>query len=443
MKTIFTLLISITLLNASPAFANTTYTVNSNETWAAAGIPSSCIGCTINIGAGYTLTLAATETCMNCVFNGGTLSLNTGVTFNIKYPGSTVDTVYFNATNLIANGTSNVAINAPVNLTNSTWTFNGTSSSVSNYNVNMSSSRINLNGNTNWIIDGGTFNMFNTSQIFVGDGTSTSTAYFLENGYTLNIYDNSYITLLGQSNYYGNWGSYNYASARTSTPTSHTTTSTINCNSGAVHSYANSCNGGRTYGPATISSTTTSSSTLALVLVTFSAEMAGNNTVDLNWSTQMESNTSHFTVERSADGISWNEIGLVAAKGISQTVSEYSFTDEKPLAGVNYYRLQMVNLDGSYGFTDVKVLRTNVVNAISFFPNPARDYVNVTLGASETETTLRLYNQAGQLLQEKKVSGGSGVIVTFAIQQYTPGIYVLNVMGADGSRENGKILIAH
>jgi hypothetical protein len=181
---------------------------------------------------------------------------------------------------------------------------------------------------------------------------------------------------------------------------------------------------------------------LALVLVSFTAENGSNNTIDLDWTTQMESNTSHFTIERSADGVHWNEIGVVEAKGISINVSDYSFTDANPYAGVNYYRVQMVNLDGSFGYTDVKVIRTNIVNTVSFFPNPARDFVNATLANSENETTLRLYNQSGQLLQEKKVSNSNGTIVTFSLQQYTPGVYVLNVMSADGSRQNGKILIA-
>ncbi len=443
MKTIFTLLVTLLILNSNRVSAGTTYTVNSNETWSAAGIPASCIDCTINIGTGYTLTLAATETCMNCTFNGGTLNVNTGVTFKIKYSGATT-TTFFNSTNLVANGNADVAINAPISLTSSTWTFYNTSTATSSYQADLSSSRINLYDASRWTVNGGPFNLINTSQIFIGDGTLASTSEFVMNGPVLNIYDNSYVTAGNQNNAYFNWSSYNYyPSFSSGTHTTHSTTNTINCNSGSVHSNANSCAGSNTYGPATINSGgTTASSILPLVLVTFTAETANNNTVDLAWSTQMESNTSHFTIERSADGIIWNEIGEVEAKGISSTVSNYTYTDASPLKGINYYRMEMVNLDGSFGYTDVRVIRTTVINNISFFPNPARDFVNVSLGQSEeNEFTLRLYNQSGQLLQEKKVSGSNGTIVTFAIQQYTPGIYVLNVTAADGTRENSKILI--
>ena len=109
---------------------------------------------------------------------------------------------------------------------------------------------------------------------------------------------------------------------------------------------------------------------------------------------------------------------------------------------MNFYRLKLVNLDGSFGYTDIKTVRSSMVTNVSFFPNPARDYVNISLGASASEeTTVRLLNQAGQVMQEKKVAAGSGTIVSFPVQQYHTGFYILSVVSADGTHETSKLLI--
>jgi hypothetical protein len=133
----------------------------------------------------------------------------------------------------------------------------------------------------------------------------------------------------------------------------------------------------------------------------------------------------------------------VMAKGNSSVVTNYSFTDIQPLSGTNLYRLRMIDLDNSYGYTDIKVIRTSVVSSVSFFPNPAREYVNVSLGAgSGMQVVIRLINTAGQLLQEKTAVSGAGVIVSFPVGNYTPGLYILSVVGADGTRESRQLLIS-
>ena len=174
-----------------------------------------------------------------------------------------------------------------------------------------------------------------------------------------------------------------------------------------------------------------------------SAEPPLISVITLNWNTTQEVNLSHFTIERSQDGNVWNSIANVSAKGNSSTQTDYTFTDANPSSGVNYYRLKMVDLDGRYGYTEIKVLRSSLTNTISFFPNPARDYVNVALGAaSGTEVTVRLINQAGQVLQEKKAAAGNGTTISLPLQQYSSGLYILSVSANDGTHESSKLLIS-
>ncbi len=197
--------------------------------------------------------------------------------------------------------------------------------------------------------------------------------------------------------------------------------------------------GATAVGPVTLSGV----GTLPIILLTFNAVL-NDGQVDLTWTTSLESNSDHFAVERSTDaGSTWTSIGTVAAAGNSSTAINYSFTDAKPAQGTSEYRLELVDKDGRYAYSPVKSIRTGIVSSVSIYPNPARDYVNVTLGGSSTETVLiRLFNQSGQILLEKNVSNAGGTTVPLAVSSYPEGNYIIVVTGADGSKQVNKLLIA-
>ena len=186
-----------------------------------------------------------------------------------------------------------------------------------------------------------------------------------------------------------------------------------------------------------------SSGVLPIIISGFSATL-DNGAVDLSWSSQMEINSDHFAVERSTDaGAHWTTIGVVAAHGNSSTVLNYSFEDNKASAGTSEYRLQMVDKDAKYAYSEVKTIRNGLITAVSVYPNPARDYVNVTLGGSNTQSAvIRLLNQSGQLLVEKNISNAGGTTVPLAVSSYPQGNYLIVVIGADGSKQVSKLLIS-
>lgn len=447
MKTKIQSLLTLTLLlTTSILFAQTTYTISPSAAWSSK-LPTTCANCIINIASGATLTIDKSVTCQNCTFNGGTISM-TDKTLNIQYTGSQT-TTYFNNTNFQVYGNgSKVIVNAPLSLTNSTFTFNDKSNFTTSYEVDLNASRIDMYDNSLMIATGSAttpFNLINSSKIVVGSGTKTSTAAVLMSGPTVNVYDNSSIGIGNDNNIFFDWSNYNYyPSTGSATPTKSYSTSaaagTMNCGTG----YDNACASPLLYGPASLTAAgPVKITTLPVVLVGFTAELNSNKTVTLNWNTQQEVNASHFAIERSNNGSDWSDIGTVAAKGNTSMVTDYTFTDEAPAAGINYYRLKMVDLDDKYGYTQVAVVRmAALVSNVSFFPNPTHDYVNVNLAQSNgAEVTILLLNQSGQVLQEKKAAGGN-TIVTLPVQQYAAGLYILSVVSSDGSRSSSKLLIS-
>lgn len=73
----------------------------------------------------------------------------------------------------------------------------------------------------------------------------------------------------------------------------------------------------------------------------------------LTWSTEYEKNNRWFSIERSLDGQTFNEIGLVEAEGNSNELNEYHFLDVQPEGKRLFFRLKQVDFDGSYHFSDV------------------------------------------------------------------------------------------
>jgi hypothetical protein len=183
---------------------------------------------------------------------------------------------------------------------------------------------------------------------------------------------------------------------------------------------------------------------LPIILTSFTANL-DEDVVDLAWTTSSEVNADHIAIQRSVDaGAHWSTIATKAASAKdSYTATNYTYTDAKPAAGASEYRLQLVDKDGKVAYSQVKTVRNGLIGAVRVFPNPAHDYVNVTLGGSSTESLLiRLYNQSGQLLQMKNVSNAGGSTVALSVGTYPTGTYTIVVNGADGAKQVSNVLIS-
>ena len=85
-----------------------------------------------------------------------------------------------------------------------------------------------------------------------------------------------------------------------------------------------------------------------------------NGVTNLTWATEQESNSNYFEIERSADGNNFAAIGKVFSNGNSNKLTAYKFDDVKANAGVNYYRLRMVDKDGRYQFSNTVLENVNI-----------------------------------------------------------------------------------
>lgn len=164
--------------------------------------------------------------------------------------------------------------------------------------------------------------------------------------------------------------------------------------------------------------TTTVSVPTPLHLISFSAKADGTNAV-LNWVTDNEVNTSHFSIEKSVDGVVYVEIGVVNAKGNTTTQSNYSFVDTKPTAFNKpvYYRLKMVDNDGSAKYSNIVsiTLKNTKPFDLSVYPNPTKlgETIKLKLNATaEAQAKIILIGYNGKIVSNKSIQliNGSNLI---------------------------------
>jgi len=182
--------------------------------------------------------------------------------------------------------------------------------------------------------------------------------------------------------------------------------------------------------------------TVPISLLSFSGESKKNH-VHLKWETASESNNDHFSISSSADGIKFNKIGQVKAKGNSTELNKYSFIDNNPYENLTYYSLSQTDFDGkSETFTPivVKIRKRNEIELFAY-PNPFDNKLNVLIqSASNMNATLELINTEGIRKYEAQHAiskGGNSIIIDS--EQIESGIYLLRMINKNDELSSIKV----
>mgnify|MGYP000955664216 FL=1 len=169
---------------------------------------------------------------------------------------------------------------------------------------------------------------------------------------------------------------------------------------------------------------------LPISLTHFSATPKADR-IELNWATASEQNNDYMAVEKSAEGWRWEEIGRVAGAGTTTLPQSYTLSDDKPLPGLNYYRLRQVDFDGRFEYhkTIAVDFKGGLSGSLHLFPSPAKDHLNVTLpAAAQQDSELWLLDAQGRVLQRRVVPQG-GAQAVFEVSALPEGVYFVRMQG--------------
>jgi hypothetical protein len=185
----------------------------------------------------------------------------------------------------------------------------------------------------------------------------------------------------------------------------------------------------------------TATTTPALIL-SFDGQVT-NNTADLTWVMENETNSKWFVIERSGDNGEYDSIGVVTGLN-DNNMTTYTFSDNNMQSGNNYYRLRMVDMDNVVRYSKIVTLENNTAEQaeatapkMTIYPNPAAATINYTVSSTSSQQVLvQVYSLSGVVLltAEQQLNTGNNV-QTLAVSSLKAGNYFLKVTNVTGNSQ--------
>jgi hypothetical protein len=171
------------------------------------------------------------------------------------------------------------------------------------------------------------------------------------------------------------------------------------------------------------------STPLPVELLYFEAKAADNEKVICNWITATEINNDYFVVERSRNGLRFDDIGKVEGAGNSNQMLSYAFTDHAPFTGVSYYRLKQVDFDGNFSYSNIVAVNIIKQGSFSVFPNPALNTITISfISSSRSDVHLDVISSSGQVVQSLVIESTSGTNQqVLDISNLAAGVYTIRL----------------
>jgi hypothetical protein len=184
---------------------------------------------------------------------------------------------------------------------------------------------------------------------------------------------------------------------------------------------------------------------LPVKLVSFEATAnLATTQVETRWTTALEINNNYFAVERSEDGINFNQVGRLQGAGTTTATTDYRFNDVKPLNGLSYYRLKQVDFDGDFTYSDVVAVNLGTYGSVTMYPNPTQNEVNLGISNPSGETNVNIYDLNGHQVYGRSFDQGNtsnNQVITIQTKDIlSAGMYMVNVT-SNGTVFQQKLIV--
>jgi hypothetical protein len=173
-------------------------------------------------------------------------------------------------------------------------------------------------------------------------------------------------------------------------------------------------------------------SLLPVRLKDFNAKLDNKNVL-LTWSTEQERTFSHFIVEKSSNGIDFQETAVIFSKDNGALKKDYSFTDDQITTnkGIFYYRLKMVDASFQTKTSAIRVVKiTDALSDVKVqtYPNPVVNELRITVPTDwqNNQVTYDLYTANGNIVKHV-VSNNASQTEVLRMNNLNPGMYIVKV----------------
>jgi len=161
-------------------------------------------------------------------------------------------------------------------------------------------------------------------------------------------------------------------------------------------------------------------------LISFTATQIKNE-IQLNWRVENEINFSSYSIEKSINGIDFENIGnLIASNKSNYTFTAQSFNNVKL-----YFRLKLIDMDGSFSYSNIVVVKLSDKTEVNLYPNPAKGFVSVNINKITPNTYLVLNDFTGSLINKILLTKS---VTNFSLSNLASGMYTAQLI------ENNQII---
>jgi hypothetical protein len=182
----------------------------------------------------------------------------------------------------------------------------------------------------------------------------------------------------------------------------------------------------------------TSSTVLPVTLISFEGKKLNSNTNLLTWHVADEKDLKAYEVEKSIDGKTFEQLGIVKAKGSN---SVYEFTDKNTIGGQSglYYRLKVIDLDEKVEYSKIINLKSNkILRGVKIYPNPTSNIVNIEIeGALNKSVQVSVKDISGRVVLQQTLTSDNSTINMSAL---SGGLYILDTQFSDGQKQSFKLV---
>jgi hypothetical protein len=168
------------------------------------------------------------------------------------------------------------------------------------------------------------------------------------------------------------------------------------------------------------------SNPLPIELLYFNA-VCKNDIVSLNWSTASEINNDYFSIEKSHDGLTFENIGNIQGAGNSNSILNYSYSDANPFTDISYYRLKQTDFNGNNTYSFMVSTTCSVDAPMSMIVSQSEYGINVLITPGNNKNiALSIFDISGKMLFYKHINTIDNPL-TISPNLFSSGIYLFRL----------------
>jgi hypothetical protein len=164
------------------------------------------------------------------------------------------------------------------------------------------------------------------------------------------------------------------------------------------------------------------------------------NGVNLNWVTNEELDVATFTIQKSTDGIHFENIHTITASN-NGTLQKYSFQDVDKIKEVSIYRIKATDINGAITFSDIINIRSeaNKNNLIDIYPTIVNNTITIDWNIVKTKGTLIIVNSLGKKVITQNIAANT-FTQKINVNTLPSGIYFIKYLTTDGLMQTVKFI---